>query len=187
MRIRSIHPDALKSKKLRLASPEAERCYWRLQVACDDEGRCEDDPDVLADQLFLGNRSIMPDDLDRWLWELHELGLIVRYCHEDDWLLEVSQWSKYQHPQHAKPSAYGPHLPGTERIHDTSPDHGNSTLLSGVEWSGDELTREGEAPVIAFVNESPQDVVDRARREEDGTVWRDRCVTTMQVARAATR
>lgn len=133
VRIRSIHPDALKSKKLRSASAEAERCYWRLQVVCDDEGRCEDDPDVLADQLFLGWRCIEPEDVDGWLWELHSLELIVRYTVNGDDLIQVGQWPKYQHPQHPKKSALSPFLPSTERSHEDSPDHGEDNDLSGVE------------------------------------------------------
>lgn len=174
MRIRSIHPDALKSKKLRVATAEAERCYWRLQVACDDEGRCEDDVDVLADQLFLGNRSIASEDVDGWLWELHALGLIVRYMDGDEDLLQVTRWAEYQHPQHPKKSTLAVMLPGTERIHEGSPKPGE-----GVELSGEE-----KPSALTFMSESPQDVVDRAGRDENGTVWRERCRESMQAGRA---
>lgn len=102
-RIRSIHPDACKSKKLAQASAEAERCYWRLATHCDDEGRCEDEPRLIWAACFpLSDCSI--DEVDGWLWELAEVGLIRRYEKDDLRWVQVIRWSDYQHPQKKKDS-----------------------------------------------------------------------------------
>ena len=181
MRIRSIHPDALKSKKLRDASPEAERCYWRLQVACDDAGRCEDDIDVLADQLFLGWRTVEPEDVDGWLWELHELGLVMRYSISGEDVIEVVQWSKYQHPQHPKPSTLPEFRSGTERSHEASPDHG--------EENREELSRDGEGDGSTFMNSLTLAALEggHQEREKSGSGWRARCQDEIHAARRSAR
>lgn len=103
-RIRSIHPDACKSRKLAACSAEAERAYWRLQPHCDDEGRCEDDPDMLASVMFQVQRDITPQQLDRWLMELALVGLVRRYQSRGVRVVSVERWSDYQHPQKPKKS-----------------------------------------------------------------------------------
>lgn len=103
-RIRSIHPDACKSRKLARVSAEAERCFWRLQVHCDDAGRAEDDPELLAGQMFLVQRDVSPDDVDAWLWELAAAGLIVRYQVDGLPYLAVEKFAHYQKPRHRQPS-----------------------------------------------------------------------------------
>lgn len=103
-RIRSIHPDACKSGKLALCSPEAERCYWRLQTHCDDEGRCEDHPRLIWAALFPLHETVTPDDVDRWLEELHASGLIERYMANGDTFLAIAKWDVYQHPNRPTPS-----------------------------------------------------------------------------------
>lgn len=103
-RIRSIHPDALKSERLALATAEGERCYWRLQPHCDDEGRCEDAPKILAAYLFPQNEDIIGTTVDGWLAELAGLGLIERYEAGGQRVIQVRAWNEYQHPQRATPS-----------------------------------------------------------------------------------
>ncbi len=113
-RIRSIHPKALESRKLRKATAEAERVYWRLQVHCDDDGRCEDDVDLLADMLFPA-MHMTPEAVDNWLWELAELGLIARFVGEGVGILQIIKWKDFQHPQKPTPSKLAGYKPGTER------------------------------------------------------------------------
>lgn len=98
-RIRSVHPDALKSDKLAACSAEAERCYWRLQPLCDDAGRAEDDPVLLAATMFPKREDIVGVNLDAWLGELHDRGLIVRYEVDGNRYLTVVRWDDYQKPQ----------------------------------------------------------------------------------------
>jgi hypothetical protein len=103
-RIRSIHPDACKSEKLAACSSEAERCYWRLQTHCDDEGRCEDHSRLIWAALFPLHESVTPADVDLWLKELHVIGLVERYEVGGSGYLEVVQWDVYQHPNRPTPS-----------------------------------------------------------------------------------
>jgi hypothetical protein len=103
-RIRSIHPDACKSEKLAGVSAEAERCYWRLQTHCDDEGRCEDHFRLIWAALFPLHEDVTPVDVDRWLSELDAKGLITRYVADGNRYLAVVQWDRFQHPQKPKAS-----------------------------------------------------------------------------------
>lgn len=158
-RIRSIHPRALESKKLRRASAEAERVYWRLQPLCDDEGRCEDDVDLLAHMLFPGFRDLSPAQVDLWIWELADLGLVARYVREGRETIQIVKWNEFQHPQHPKPSTLPPYLPGTELkrpadllIHeeDRKPHEEERTPHEG---SGQERRGEGATHASLGVNE----------------------------------
>lgn len=103
-RIRSIHPDALKSQKLSDSSPEAERCYYRLLPHCDDEGRAEDDATLLAAYCFPLREDITGAVINVWLNELNERHLLVRYVVEGRRFLQVLKWKQYQKPQHPKAS-----------------------------------------------------------------------------------
>lgn len=135
-RIRSIHPDACKSRKLSAVSAEAERCFWRLQVHCDDTGRAEDDPELLTSQLFAMDRNVTQDDVDGWLFELAQVGLIVRYGDETEPTLEVLKFKQYQKPRHPQPSQFpeppDQGIPAFRR--NGTAECGNAP--AGVEWSG---------------------------------------------------
>lgn len=121
-RIRSIHPDAFKSDKLTEASAEGERCYWRLLPVCDDDGRAEDNPVVLAATMFPTREDILSSAVNGWLEELHELGLIVRYVIDSQRYLVVTRWADYQHPNRKIPSDI-PELPE---------DHATRTRIGGT-------------------------------------------------------
>lgn len=146
-RIRSIHPNACQSDKLAQASDGAERCYWRLQVHCDDDGRAEDHPRLLAGLMFVLNDDITGDTVDLWLTELADLGLIVRYESGGKRYLAVVQWHSYQRPQKKKPSDLpAPPSPGSSRS-GTRPardEEATATARRGVEGSGDVTGGEGE-------------------------------------------
>jgi hypothetical protein len=103
-RIRSIHPEACTSEKLARVSAEAERCYWRLQTHCDDEGRAEDNPRLIWAALFPLLEDVDPVKVDGWLLELAVAGLIERYEVEGRRYLAVTQWERFQHPQRPRPS-----------------------------------------------------------------------------------
>lgn len=118
-RIRSIHPDACKSEKLAAASAEAERLYWRMATHCDDEGRAEDDPVLMAAFLFPRSPQVDGDQVDVWLDELAALGLIVRYEVDGDRYLAVTRWTDYQKPRRVVES----HIP--------SPDCGQVRAVCG--------------------------------------------------------
>jgi len=117
LRIRSIHYDAFKSSKLAVLSAEAERCWWRLQCVCDDDGRCEDDPEVIASLLFLKRRDITPEQVDRWLGEMADAGLIVRYVVDGDRFVSVCQWKRFQKPRRPNTSNFpAPPFDSSDRV-----------------------------------------------------------------------
>lgn len=118
-RIRSIYPEACRSRKLALLTPAAERCWWRLQCHLDDEGRAEDEPDIFASVLFQVMRDVTPGMVDRWLWEMAEAGLIVRYTADETDYIEVVRWGDFQHPQKPKRSTIPPaQSVSTRRVRD---------------------------------------------------------------------
>ena len=104
LRIRSIHHDALRSRKLAALTAEAERCWWRLQCMCDDDGRTEDEPDVIASVLFQVMREVSPEDVDGWLAEMAGQGLIVRYSDAEGSYLAVVGWHDKQKPRRPETS-----------------------------------------------------------------------------------
>lgn len=177
-RIRSIHPNACKSRKLARSSAEAERCYWRLQPHCDDEGRVEDEPDVLASLLFQANRDIDAADADGWLEELAQVGLIVRYSYDTRRVIQVCDWDAYQHPQKPKKSA----LPAdpdnnsgtsTRRLPDQSRS-GIARSRSGVgegEGAGAGDAREAMLSDAIVVVMGRRNSADRSERKADPTAW----------------
>ena len=113
-RIRSINPDACKSEKLAAVGAEAERCFWRLQTHCDDEGRAEDNPRLIWAALFPLHDGIDAGMVDGWLSELADAGLVTRYEAEGVRVVQVERWGDYQHPQRPRPST----LPSrTPRVH----------------------------------------------------------------------
>jgi hypothetical protein len=118
-RIRSIYPEACRSRKLAALTPAGERCWWRLQCYLDDEGRSEDEPDIFASVLFQANHDVTAGMVDRWLWEMADAGLIVRFEVNEERFLEVVRWGDFQHPQRPKPSRIPPaHSVGTRRVRD---------------------------------------------------------------------
>lgn len=155
-RIRSIYPEACRSRKLAALTPAAERCWWRLQCFLDDEGRSEDEPDVFASELFKVMRDVTPGMVDRWLWEMAEQGLIVRYTAGETDYLEVQRWGDFQHPQKPKRSPIPPAQDaGTRRVRDCYATH-PTLFADGGEGMGEETDTEtegeseGEPPVPWF-------------------------------------
>lgn len=154
-RIRSIHYDAWKSKKLAQASDGAERCYWRIQPYVDDEGRGEDEPKLIAATVFPFRDEASSQAVDAWLEELHNLGLVVRYDAGQP-LLQVVEFKRYQHPQRPKPSEYPPPPDGSgtrpRGVRDAS---ATDPLRRGGEWSGAGLGVEGESEGEARARANP--------------------------------
>lgn len=131
-RIRSIHPDSCRSELLAACTAEQERCFWRLLPQCDDEGRCEDAPKVLAAFMFPMNEEIVGADVDGWLGRLARLGLIVRYEVDGRRYLAVdaNEWNDHQHPQRPTPSKFpAPPAPSIDTDEDCSKEHEPSPIL----------------------------------------------------------
>jgi hypothetical protein len=161
-RIRSIYPEACRSRKLAALTPAAERCWWRLQVHLDDEGRAEDEPDTFASLLFQVMRDVTPGMVDRWLWEMAEAGLIDRYEVNGTNYLAVVRWSDFQHPQKPKRSPIPPaQSASTRRVRDSSAT-APTLFADGGDGMGEETDTETEGesegePELAHPAASPVD------------------------------
>lgn len=144
-RIRSIHPDACKSRRLASLSAEAERCYWRLQTHCDDEGRCEDDALLICRSIFQASADIGPTDVEAWLFEMAAAGSIDRYEVEGVLVIQILEWDRYQHPRKPKPSSLPPPF-GNGRAPVRDSDATGAVPLSLGEGEGEGGEREAPAP-----------------------------------------
>lgn len=118
-RIRSVHPDLHRDRTLAQTSASAERTFVRLWCHLDDDGRGEDDPDLLKADLYPRHRDMTPDAIEADLQELAKLGLIVRYRVDGVPYLacKPETWSAYQRPQKKQDSK----LPGIDQA-DPEPD-----------------------------------------------------------------
>jgi hypothetical protein len=148
---------------------------------CDDDGRTEDEPDVIASVLFQVMRDVTPDDVDGWLDEMARVGLILRYSDTDGKYLSVVKWHEVQHPRRPQssrlpappsgPVGTGPnpsrHV-GTRRDDDGPiPQEGLGEEMSGVEMEGES---EGEVePAVPVDNRASRKALalaeQAARRE----------------------
>lgn len=127
-KIRSISPNACESHRLGAITDPAERLYWRLQTHCDDQGRAVDDPRVIWGACCIQIAGWDDQLVDELLAELHDVGLIHRYQVDGRRYLEVTQFTRFQHPKrpvasklppipldgHAVPSASRIPTPGGE-------------------------------------------------------------------------
>ena len=111
-RIRSVHPDLHRDKTLAQVSASAERTFVRLWCHLDDEGRGEDDPDLLKADLYPRHRDMDADAIDADLNELAAYGLVIRYQVDGERYLccKPETWSTYQRPQKKQDSK----LPGPD-------------------------------------------------------------------------
>lgn len=109
-RIRSVHPALHRDRTLSQTSPSAERTFVRLWCHLDDEGRGEDDLELLKADLYPRHRDMDADAIDRDLKELDGLGLVIRY--EVDGVRYIAAkpgpWATYQRPQKKQTSSLPP-------------------------------------------------------------------------------
>lgn len=162
-RIRSIHPNACTSEKLARANGDEERCYWRLQTHCDDDGRAEDHPRLIWAALFPLNEDVGPEDVDKWLQGLNDIGLIRRYEVDGKRYLCVIGWSEKQSPRHPTPSKFPPppELYGDPPQHDREApeDDGQTCRGEGVEVGEGDGGGEGGVE-LALSSAAPTAVID---------------------------
>jgi len=150
-RIRSVHPDLHRDKTLAQVSASAERTFVRLWCHLDDEGRGEDDPDLLKADLYPRHRDMDADAINRDLDELASFGLVVRYVVDGEPLLccKPETWAKYQKPQKKQDSDRpGPDVDGaiTRPLRDQD-DTANGPLPPVGEGRGEEGEKEKEGSV----------------------------------------
>lgn len=93
------------SERLDALSAEAEVCFYRLLVVCDDYGRADARLPIIKASCFPLRDKLTLDRIERWLCELAERKLIMRYQHFDRPLLAVDKWEQRQRsrPKYAGP------------------------------------------------------------------------------------
>jgi hypothetical protein len=125
-RIRSVHPDLHRDKTLATVSASAERTFVRLWCHLDDEGRGEDDLDLLKADLYPRHRHIDATAIDRDLDELTQVGLVIRYRVRGERYLacKPETWARYQKPQKKQESK----LPGIDQA-DPENDHSDTDTV----------------------------------------------------------
>lgn len=136
-------------------SPEGERCFWRLQTHCDDEGRCENNPRLINAALFPLNDDTSPGMVELWVKEMERVGLVVRYSVDGRHYLQVIGFDKFQKPRHPTPSKIPapPEGYGVSPEDDGVPPHGEGV---GVGVGVGEGVGDGEGGVeLALVSAPP--------------------------------
>lgn len=102
-RIRQIHPEMLRDRKLAALSDRAWRTYSGLLTVCDDEGYAEDDPVMICSDIFpRGGKS--PAQVDADLTELADATVLCRYESRGVRYLHVIDFRRWQKPQKPQPS-----------------------------------------------------------------------------------
>lgn len=151
-RIRSVKPELCTSETMAEVSAEAERTFVRLWTHCDDEGRCKDNPKLLKAALFPLHDDVTVADVDAHLWELSDLGLIVRYSVAGDPFLHVPSWHDHQKPQKRQPSK----LPAPDSADEQAIQHQSRTTTRPLpEGSGPVVEGRVEGEVVGAVEGDP--------------------------------
>lgn len=86
------------SKKMALLSCDSARLtYLYLYTQVDDEGRIEGDSFLIRSLLFPRDESKTKEDVERWLQEMHDVGLIIRYYDKSrgDWFIQIPDFDEY--------------------------------------------------------------------------------------------
>lgn len=83
-------------------SAEAERLFTRLLMKADDYGRFHADPRLVKASCFPLSESIKSSDIEPWLSELHDAGLIVIYVVEGRRILAIANYGQRLKQSRAK-------------------------------------------------------------------------------------
>lgn len=104
---RAVYPSAATSLSLARCSVEAQLLFTRLIAAADDQGRLQGDPMLVkASCMPLVDRASIKS-VDRWLGELADGEMIVRYEAGGQPLIQIAKWHKYQGwLRHLRPSRW---------------------------------------------------------------------------------
>ena len=82
------------SDRIESLSCEAEVCFYRLLVVCDDYGRMDARIPIIKAQCFPLRDSATHEKIERWLTELAIAKLIMRYTHDGKPLLAIDKWEQ---------------------------------------------------------------------------------------------
>lgn len=115
---RAIKESICYSDEIDKLSPEAEVLFYRLMVNCDDFGRLDARPQIIRARCFpLRIDHTTTKNVEDWLRELIEAGLLYVYQVEDKQYVQMTKWEKHQQKR-AKHSKF------------PSPDNGEVVMIS---------------------------------------------------------
>jgi hypothetical protein len=106
-RIRTIQPNFARSPSMSRVTRDARLMFVLLWTIVDDEGRCHDDPALLADVLYPHDFDV-ERHLPVWLDELEGEGCVERYAVDGVDYLRIVHWHQHQHIDHPTASLLPP-------------------------------------------------------------------------------
>ena len=93
---RAIYSTSATSLSLARCCPEAQLLFDRLIAAADDQGRLQGDALLVRSQCLPLVDKATTRNVDRWLGELTDAGMILRYEAHGQPLVQVVKWWAYQ-------------------------------------------------------------------------------------------
>ena len=118
-RIRSLKPEIWDDEAVGAISRDARLLFVGLITQADDDGRLRGDPRLVGAQVFPYD-ALAPTQVEAWLEELAEIGLIVRYENADRPFIELPAWKRHQRINRASESAFpSPEADDSVRTHGT--------------------------------------------------------------------
>lgn len=93
---RAIYGTAATSLSLARCCPEAQLLFDRLVSQADDQGRLQGDPGLVKASCMPLIERASARSVDRWLGELADNGMILRYEAKGQPLLQIVTWWDYQ-------------------------------------------------------------------------------------------
>jgi hypothetical protein len=111
-RIRSIKPDIYADEAFGNLSIGAQGLFIGLMTQADDEGLQRGTPQLIKSTLWPYKPDLAVEDVEGWLTECENSGMIVRYMDGRRSCIALPNWLRHQRIQHPTPSAL-PHPPET--------------------------------------------------------------------------
>ena len=107
-RIRQFKPSFFTDDKVGRLSRDARLFFFGVLSEADDEGRLVDSPKRLAGVVFPFDDDVTPKKVERWINELAEQQMVVRYTHGGGRFLYVRKFKDHQKMSHPTPSSLPP-------------------------------------------------------------------------------
>lgn len=134
-RIRSVHPDICSSESMSLLPAEVERTYVRLWTHMDDQGRCVDNVKLIKAAIYPLHDEMTLDVVNEHLDRLVAGRHLIDYEADGRALLQVREWTKYQHPQRPTKEKLPAFTSSARRTRALNASYGGDMELSRTEGS----------------------------------------------------
>lgn len=107
-RIRQFKPSFFTDDKVSKLSRDARLFFLGVLSEADDEGRLVDSPKRLAGVVFPFDDDVTPRKVAKWIDELVDQQMVLRYTHEGGGFLYVRKFKDHQKMSHPTPSTLPP-------------------------------------------------------------------------------